>query len=126
MIFNVALNACFSSEQAKAIAENIDCVIGMSSAISDEAAINFSTGFYLAIASGRSVQNAFYQGLARLKLEDIPEEHIPRLFVRNNSDPSKIFVVKPSLSYNTAVEECLSKENAETIAVNEIKKEKKT
>ncbi len=33
----VVLNACYSEQQAKAIAEHIDCVIGMSKAIGDKA-----------------------------------------------------------------------------------------
>lgn len=90
----VVLNACFSSEQAFAISRHIDCVIGMSSSISDEAAVAFSAGFYLAIASGRSVQNAFDQGINELMLWEIPEEHVPQLLVRDDVDPSEIFLLK--------------------------------
>src|SRR5205085_4220721 len=42
----VLLNACYSESQARTIAEHIDCVIGMSKAIGDVAAIHFSTAFY--------------------------------------------------------------------------------
>jgi hypothetical protein len=121
----VVLNACFSSEQAHAIAEHIDCVIGMSSSISDEAARKFSSAFYLAIASERSIENAFDQGITELMLEDIPEEHIPKLMVRNNVDPSKIFVVQPRRSYKKPTTDRLSKEEAETIALAEIKRKEK-
>ena len=38
----VFLNACYSEEQAKAISKHIDFVIGMSKAISDEAARKFA------------------------------------------------------------------------------------
>ena len=55
----VILNACFSSEQGAAIADYVPCVIGMSRAISDKAAILFSAGFYRAIAYGQPVGNAF-------------------------------------------------------------------
>jgi hypothetical protein len=61
----VILNACFSLGQAKAINNNIDFVIGLSDSISDKAAITFSYAFYLALASGRSIQNAFEQGKIR-------------------------------------------------------------
>lgn len=90
----VVLNACFSSEQARAISQHIDCVVGMSSSISDEAAIAFASAFYLAIASERSIKNAFDQGINEVMLWEIPEEHIPQLLVRDNVDPSKIFLLE--------------------------------
>ena len=90
----IVLNACFSLEQAEAINENIDCVIGMSSSISDEAAIAFSSAFYLALASGRSVKNAFDQGINELLLMGIPEENIPQLLTRDEIDASKIVIFK--------------------------------
>lgn len=96
----VVLNACFSAEQASAINKHIDCVIGMSSSISDEAAIVFAAAFYLAIASERSVGNAFDQGINEIMLLGIPEENIPRLLSRDNIDPSKIFLL-PSISTET-------------------------
>lgn len=89
----VVLNACFSHEQARAITQNIDCVIGMSSSISDKAAIAFASAFYLAIASERSIRNAFDQGINELMLWEIPEEHIPQLLTRSGVEPSKIFLL---------------------------------
>ncbi len=90
----VVLNACFSAEQAEAISETIDCVIGMSSSIVDRAAIAFSSAFYLAIASGRSVKGAFDQGVSELMLQNIPGEDIPKLISRSGTDASTIFIVK--------------------------------
>jgi len=89
----VILNACFSLKQAQAITQNIDCVIGMSSSISDKAAIAFASAFYLAIASERSIGNAFDQGINELMLWGIPEEHIPQLLTRSGAEPSKIFLL---------------------------------
>jgi hypothetical protein len=89
----VVLNACFSYEQALAISKYIDCVIGMSSSISDEAAIAFSAAFYLGLASERSIKNAFDQGITEIMLYGIPEENIPKLISRKNINPSKIFVL---------------------------------
>ncbi len=60
----VVLNACYSEQQALAIAENIDCVIGMSKAIGDSAAINFATSFYQALGFGKNVKAAFDLGCA--------------------------------------------------------------
>lgn len=90
----VILNACFSMEQARAISKHIDCVIGMSHEIRDVTAITFSSAFYLAIASGRSVQNACEQGVNEIMLAGIPEEYKPKLLVRKNTDPSKVILLK--------------------------------
>ena len=48
----VVLNACYSEAQAQAIAEAIDCVVGMTSAVGDDAAIEFATAFYRALGYG--------------------------------------------------------------------------
>jgi hypothetical protein len=90
----VVLNACFSLEQAHAINQNIDCVIGMSSSISDKAAIAFAYAFYLGLASERSIKNAFDQGITELMLWGIPEDHIPQLLCRDKIDPSSIFLLQ--------------------------------
>ena len=42
--------------------------------VSDKAAIAFSTAFYLALASARSLKNAFDQGINELMLWGIPDE----------------------------------------------------
>jgi len=41
----VVLNACFTAEQAEAIAEHVDCVVGTAREIDDEAAVAFATAF---------------------------------------------------------------------------------
>jgi hypothetical protein len=63
----------------------------MSSSISDRTAIAFSTAFYVAIASERSLKNSFEQGINEIMLLGIPEGHIPRLLSRDNVDPSQIY-----------------------------------
>lgn len=66
----VVLNACYSDKQAKAIAEHIDCVIGMSQGISDGDAISFSGAFYHALGCGESLVAAFRLGRNNIKLEN--------------------------------------------------------
>ena len=52
----VVLNACFSAPHAQAIAKEIDCVVGTTRDISDEAAIQFAAGFSgMRISSGASM-----------------------------------------------------------------------
>ena len=90
----VLLNACYSEKQAEAIAEYIPCVIGMSTAISDEAAIKFATSFYRALANGLSVKSAFELGLNDLDLQSIPEAGTPKLKFALGMDPAKVMLVK--------------------------------
>lgn len=58
----MVLNACYSEEQARAIAKSIPFVIGTTSAIPDEGAKKFSELFYYALGSGRSLHEAFLEG----------------------------------------------------------------
>lgn len=89
----ILLNACYSRIQASVINETIDCVIGMNSAIGDQAAIKFAASFYRALGFGKSVKEAFEQGKVALLLEGIPEETTPELLVKTGVDPSLMFPV---------------------------------
>lgn len=89
----VFLNACYSREQAQALVETIDCVVGMKESIRDDAAIAFASSFYRAIGFGRSVQEAFDQGITSLLLEGIPQEDIPELLVRQGVDAKKVILI---------------------------------
>ena len=91
----VVLNACDTRGQAQALAEVVDCVVSMNQTITDKAAIKFAASFYGALASGRSVQKAFDQGVARLRAEGIAEAGTPELLVRSGVDPSCLVLVSP-------------------------------
>jgi TPR repeat protein len=93
----VVLNACFSLEQAEAIAGVVGCAIGTRREISDGAAITFGAEFYLAIASGRSVQAAFERARAALAVEHPDEAECPQLVAGDGVDPSRVFVFRPRL-----------------------------
>jgi WD40 repeat protein len=86
----VVLNACHTRPLAAAIRETIDCVVSMDKEISDRAAIRFAASFYGALAFGRSVQCAFDQAVARLKLERTFEELTPTLLVREGVDAENL------------------------------------
>jgi hypothetical protein len=75
----VALNACYSEIQAKAIAKHIPYVIGMNKTIGDKAAIKFATGFYCALGAGESFEFAYKLGCNVIQLEGIPEYLTPVL-----------------------------------------------
>ena len=91
----VLLNACFSKPQAEAITGEIDFTIGMMRAIGDDAAITFAASFYRAIGFGRSVKEAFDQGITALLLDGSSEGLTPVLMSGKNAAPDKVFLVNP-------------------------------
>ncbi len=78
----VLLNCCYSEPQAEALNEYIPYVIGMNNSITDEAAREFSVGFYDAAGAGRSYEEAFDFGCNAIQLFGIPEHATPVLLAR--------------------------------------------
>lgn len=89
----VVLTACHSRAQAEAICEVVGCAIGTGDTISDDASITFNAKFYSAIATGRSVQDAFERARVALRLEHPAEGEILELLHRDDVDPGKIVLV---------------------------------
>ena len=90
----VLLNACDSEPQAEAIVGVIDCAVGMSDEIKDDAAIVFAAAFYEALGYGRSVQDAF--DLALVPLTDAgADQSLAKLHKRRTVKPSEIILVNP-------------------------------
>ncbi|MDZ7970464.1 MAG: CHAT domain-containing protein [Nostoc sp. DedSLP03] len=87
----VVLNACYSEPQAKAIAQHIDSVVGMSTEITDESAISFATAFYQSLAYGRDLKTAFDLGCLQIDMENLDERDTPKLLALK-SEPSTIFL----------------------------------
>ncbi len=90
----VVLNACYTSSQAEAIAEFVDCVIGTNRSINDEAARIFTARFYRSLAAGFSVATAFAEARIELELQGFEEQaSIPQLWTRRQVDPAQIYLV---------------------------------
>jgi DNA-binding response OmpR family regulator len=87
----VILNACYSASQAKAIAKSIECVIGMSNAITDQSAILFSTAFYQGLGYGNDLKASFDLGCNQLDLASLGEQNVPKLLVKKGSDPKELY-----------------------------------
>lgn len=81
----VFLNACYSKVQADAIYQQIDCVLGMTKAISDKTAIQFAPKFYAALGHGRSFQGAFDYAKNVLQLDKNPEITTPMQQIRQGA-----------------------------------------
>jgi WD40 repeat protein len=108
----VLLNACYSEIQAKAIAQHIDYVIGMSKQIGDKAAIEFAVGFYDALGAGKGVESAYKLGCHVMLMAGFQEHLTPQLLKKEDwhgasinitpvttsppQDPRTVSVVSPS------------------------------
>jgi len=86
----VVFNACYSQAQAEAVAQHVDCVVGTSRAIEDEAAVRFAAGFYRALGYGKSVATAFDLGCNEIDLASVEGHDIPQLVTRPEVDPSSV------------------------------------
>ncbi len=97
----VLLNSCYSQEQAEAISQDINYVIGMQQSIRDDAATAFTKGFYEALGSEETIESAHEFGRDRIQSEinraknyrtpkpvPAPEHLIPKLF--KNPNPVEI------------------------------------
>ncbi len=90
----VVLNACYSEAQAQAIAEHIDCVIGMSQAIGDVASLNFAKSFYQALGYARDIHTAYLLGLSQIDLDGLEDQDKPRLLNPKGNAGQMVFVKK--------------------------------
>jgi hypothetical protein len=86
----VVLNACYSFEQARAIARHVDCVIGLRAAIDREAAIVWSGAFYQGLGFGKSVEKAVALAANALSLHGFTEALAPELVLREGIAASAV------------------------------------
>ena len=75
----VFLNACYSDAQANEIIKHVPYVIGMNTAVPDETAIAFATGFYDSLGAGKDIEFSFKLAKNRIALEGMPGADIPVL-----------------------------------------------
>ena len=76
------LNACYTEAQALALAEVIDCVVGIVDVISDEGARQFATAFYRALGYEKSIGDAFALGKNQIELAGLGEAEALHLLTR--------------------------------------------
>ena len=82
----VILNACYTAQQATAIAQYVPFVIGMSKATGDAGALAFSTGFYQALGAGMSIEESYHLGCANLELDAIVPSQCTPILVKKNEE----------------------------------------
>jgi Protein kinase domain len=88
----VVLNACFTEPIAEALMAHVDCIVGMSGSIRDDAARNFSIGFYGGLGEHESIATAFEHGRAAISLAGLPDAARLRLQVRDGVDASQLIL----------------------------------
>lgn len=86
----VVMNACYADAHASAITKSVDCVVGMTRAVSDAAAINFASGFYRSLGEGLNAQEAFDLGKVQIMLDGGDEQKTPHLRTRKGVDASEV------------------------------------
>ena len=91
----VVLNACDSAEQARQLVQFIDCAVGMDGSVSVGAGKAFTTSFYQALAYGKDVSTAFELGRNQIRLENLDEDNVPQLYLREGVD--QVFPTRASV-----------------------------
>jgi hypothetical protein len=77
----VVLNACYSeSHISTGFAFGVPYVIGMRGPINDPSAIEFTRGFYEALAAGADIPFAYDRGCNHVGLKNLPGGEIPQLW----------------------------------------------
>jgi hypothetical protein len=113
----VILNACYAAKQAEAIAKHVDFVIGMSTAITDKAAIEFAAYFYQGLGYGKNLKTAFDLGCNQLGLEgNTSEENTPQLICREGINAKDISFIKSKKRSNSKKQRIRSKSGSTTIS----------
>lgn len=101
----VIFSSCYSDFQARAVAQHIDYVIGMSREISDSSAIHFSTGFYEAIGDGNSIESAYNVGCSFIHKE-------------GGDQTTPVLVQDPNLSINSPLNRITSTGNIALVSID--------
>lgn len=117
----VVLNACYSQEQAQAIADAVGYVVGMEGAILDEDAIEFSREFYRALGNGRNYEDAFERARLAVCLTSSLHPHLlktERLSSVASSDlpPKRMFWSKTCIGHERSVLAIAFAPNGRTLA----------
>lgn len=88
----VILNACYSISQGKLMSLGVPFTIAMEGSISDQAAIEFSRGFYDAVGAGKPIDFAYEEGCRNVKLIVPNAPFISQILINDNAP--KHFLIK--------------------------------
>lgn len=100
----IFFDACYSNAQAEALADTIDYIIGTSRAIGHRAATTFAAAFYLAIASERSIREAFELAKLEISLIGISGVNTLKLLVREGVNAMEPFLKQEEAGHRAHLE----------------------
>lgn len=89
----VILDACYSINQAEAIAAHVDCVIGINYVVIDKTSAIYSSAIYTALADGQSLATAVELAVANAHLHDRPDADALEIKTRAGVDPANLYFV---------------------------------
>lgn len=78
----VVLNACYSQALARRLQDDIHCVVGMTTEVTDKAAITFAERFYEALFDNRPFDAAFGDSCSAIAAEGFRGSETPRISSR--------------------------------------------
>jgi hypothetical protein len=84
----VVFNACYTKQRARGLSKFIDYTIGMTDALDDDSAVNFSESFYQTLGFGRTVVEAFGVACASVGLTNPRDARRPYILWRDGVDIS--------------------------------------
>ena len=92
----VVFSNCYSSSLAEEVSEQVEATIGMSTSVGEDEAIIFATQLYSSIGFGHSLDKAFKQAIAKLRVEGMSknEASIPELYIKEGLSAKDIFLIK--------------------------------
>ncbi len=99
------LSACYSEAAAQALLGHVDCVVGMSGAIHDDAARSFAIGFYGGLGECESIEAAYRGGCAAIGLDGFFDYDRPQLKAHRAIDPGAVILAELAPAVSTPVPE---------------------
>jgi len=102
----IILNACYSLSQGRVISLSVPFTIAMEGTIDDEAAIEFTRGFYDAIGAGRPIDFAYGEGCRSVALT-LPNAQFLSKMLRQRTKRARNVDLQPVVATPTAPREPL-------------------
>ena len=93
----VVLDACCSRQQAQAVAEHVECVVGLSRSLTDSMAVGFAISFYQALGFGRNVKTTFELACHNIELSGLGPGETPELLAFKGNPEDVIFTGRDEL-----------------------------
>jgi CHAT domain len=88
----VVLAVCHSAAHAVPLLAHVEAVVSVTGLLHDQSAVAYTTGLYLSLGAGRSLDVAHKAGRAAITLAGLCDGNRPQLQVRDDLRPERIFL----------------------------------